>query len=199
MDLPSSLAAPAGLDRPVADAQAVFRAALQAFAQPGLMATSPAAPVPPQGLQPSTWALALALFDAETRVLLCGYKDVAEMRRALGQFTECAWADGPADADFVLAASPAALPALTALKHGSDFDPHDSATVVVEVAAFAQGEPVALQGPGVDGQAAVRVTGLDDGFWSQWARVNAAYPRGVDILFSDGRSFLGLPRTARRI
>jgi alpha-D-ribose 1-methylphosphonate 5-triphosphate synthase subunit PhnH len=43
----------------------------------------------------------------------------------------------------------------------------------------------------------VRIAGLPNAFWVQWQTNHAAFPQGVDIIFTCADVALGLPRTTR--
>ena len=111
-------------------------------------------------------------------------------------------AAGPAQADFVLIADGAALPGLDAFRPGTDEAPEGSATVIVQAADLAAASPDAagawrLSGPGIDGAAGLRVTGLPDGIVEQFSRNADCFPRGVDLILCAGRRLAALPRTTR--
>jgi alpha-D-ribose 1-methylphosphonate 5-triphosphate synthase subunit PhnH len=43
----------------------------------------------------------------------------------------------------------------------------------------------------------VAIEGPSAQFWAQWQANHAAFPRGVDVLFTCGADAVGLPRTTR--
>ncbi len=89
-----------GFDNPVDDAQAVFRAALEAFAHPGRLETLPATSGQPEGLSPALTALLLTLADPDTPVWLPA--DVPAAARAFLRFhCSCPLVDEIGAATFV--------------------------------------------------------------------------------------------------
>jgi alpha-D-ribose 1-methylphosphonate 5-triphosphate synthase subunit PhnH len=67
----------------------------------------------------------------------------------------------------------------------------------MEVASLETGPGVVWRGPGIADVQRVHIAGLPDGFWTQWQANHAAFPQGVDIVFTCANAVLGLPRTTR--
>jgi len=107
----------------------------------------------------------------------------------------------PAQARFVWVAQGDALPPLQTLAQGSDANPDQSATCVVDVqdlaADSAAPDAWQLSGPGIRAVQRLRVTGMPAGFEPQWADNHAAFPRGVDLVLATATHLAGLPRTTR--
>lgn len=180
-----------GFADPVLDAQAAFRAVMDAMARPGRI-TAAALPEPPAGLGPAMAAVALALCDADTPL----WTDAdAEARAWLAFHTGAPFVQDPAEAAFLLATR--TPPPLAALAAGSDEAPQDGATLVVEVAGLAPGTGWQLSGPGIAGAHRLRVAGLPDDFAAQWAANAARFPCGVDAILCAGGALAALPRTLR--
>ena len=79
-----------GFDNPVDDAQAVFRATLEAFAHPGRLESLPVSSGQPEGLSRALTALLLTLADPDTPVWLPA--DVPAAARAFLRFhCGCRW------------------------------------------------------------------------------------------------------------
>lgn len=180
-----------GLGDPVADAQACFRALLDAMSRPGLVRRVPVELRPPAPLAPAAAAVVLALADAATPVWTDAGADAASW---LAFHAGCPLADSPQAAAFVLACGPP--PTLDALERGTDDEPHRSATLIVQVAALEEGRGGwRLTGPGIEAEHRLRVSGLPADFAARWAGNRAAFPRGVDAVFCAGRDLAALPRT----
>lgn len=183
-----------GFTDAVFEAQAGFRALLDAFAYAGRIASLPVSLDPPAPLDPATAAIALTLFDFDTRVWLdapaaagpapawirfhCGSPIVSDTR----------------DAQFALVADAQRLPGLGTFDIGEDRYPDQSATLVIQVRALTGGPATRWTGPGINGAIEVAIAGLPEGFWAQWDDNHALYPQGVDVLFACGRQVVGLPR-----
>ena len=180
-----------GFGDPVADAQACFRALLDAMSRPGLVRRVPAQPRPPPPLGPAAAAAALALADAATPL----WTDAgAEAAAWLAFHAGCPLAEAAGDAAFALACR-APPPPLDALEQGTDEEPHRSATLIVQVAALEPGRGWRLRGPGIETEHRLAVRGLPEGFAAHWAANRAAFPRGVDVILCAGRDLAALPRT----
>jgi alpha-D-ribose 1-methylphosphonate 5-triphosphate synthase subunit PhnH len=182
----------AGFVDPVRDAQAAFRALLDATARPGTLAALPApAEPPPAPLDPAAASVALALCDADTPVYLADALASGGVPDWLRFHCGCRIVADAAEAAFAFAAG--RLP--DALGTGSDLYPDQSATLVLQVAALGRGAALLLSGPGIDGTQAVRVAGLPDGFVAARAANRALYPRGIDLILVAGHQVLCLPRS----
>ncbi len=183
-----------GFPDPVFDAQRTFRAVLDALARPGLAQQAGAGLAPPAGLDAATYAIALALFDAETFVWLSPALRVEPAIESLRFHCGCPLIGEQGAAGFALVAAED-KPVLSGFAAGEDRYPDRSATVVWQLPALAGGEPVGLTGPGVDGEVWIAPRGLPAGFWAQWAANHALYPLGVDLLLVTGENMIGLPRS----
>lgn len=188
------MTAPApGFAAPVRDAQAAFRALLEAMARPGTIVAPRAPPSPP--LPPAMAALALTLLDADTPVWL----DAAEGREHalawLRFHCGCRIVAEPQAAAFVLVTAAARMPPHAALHAGSDEYPETAATVVVAVEALGEGKPLRLSGPGIDGAAILRVAGLPACFLAEREANRRLFPRGIDCILVCRDRLAALPRS----
>lgn len=169
--------------QPAAQQQA-FRALLDAFAYPGRVVQL--APAPALALP-----LVLAtLIDAGTTLAdPAGLVDGDELRR-LGARTTA-----PEEAQFVVV--PGTQPPGWSPRLGTLENPEQGATVIVAVEALDAGAAWTLSGPGINGQAQLRVSGLDPLWWSLRTGWNASFPMGVDLLLVSRQHVVALPRTTR--
>jgi alpha-D-ribose 1-methylphosphonate 5-triphosphate synthase subunit PhnH len=185
-----------GFEDPVTGAQATFRAALQALANPGQIQTITSDCGVPAGLSHGMTALLLTLADIDTAVWLP--QSVDEAARGFLRFhCGCPLVDDPAQARFVALPAGCAAPSLDACDPGDPAYPDRSATLLIEVAALDRGQPVTLSGPGIPGTRTLRVNGLPADFWPQWAVNHRRFPLGVDVVLIQGDRVCGLPRTTR--
>jgi alpha-D-ribose 1-methylphosphonate 5-triphosphate synthase subunit PhnH len=185
----------AGFSDPVLAAQAVFRAVLTAMAHPGRLVKP--APLPPAapGLDAVTTAILLTLADLDTPVWLdAGASPAAEHLRF---HCGCRIVRDPGAATFGVITDAAAAPPLTAFALGSDEAPETAATLIITVAGLAADGALTLSGPGIDGTCPIGIAGLNEGFRSARAALTALFPRGLDLLLTDGTRLIGLPRTTR--
>ena len=181
-----------GFTDPVHDAQAAFRAVLDALSRPGRQFAI-GQPVPGLALGPAMACVLLALTDGDTAV----WWQQADLAAAtwLRFHTGARQATTPADAAFAVLASATDMPPLAAFAAGSAEAPERSATLLLEVASLDDGPPVEWRGPGIQGTQTVHLAGLPNDFWVQWQASQAAFPQGVDIVFTCAGRALGLPRT----
>jgi alpha-D-ribose 1-methylphosphonate 5-triphosphate synthase subunit PhnH len=194
MALPGALLQ--GLERPVADAQQVFRAVLQAMAHPGRPIELPVA-APPVDLMPATALVLLTLTDADTPVWWAPSASRSGTAAWLRFHTgaPCVEATSAAAFAVVHGAAPAVGPA--DFDRGTEEQPERSCTLLWQVRALDRGPPTVWSGPGIAALREVRIDGLPEGFWPAWARQHAGLPRGVDVLLLCGHRCMGLPRSTR--
>ncbi|MCW8084940.1 phosphonate C-P lyase system protein PhnH [Sabulicella glaciei] len=180
-----------GFHDPVLDAQACFRAAMEAMARPGRVQEI----VPPEGipnaLDPAAAALLLTLVDADTPF----WTDAGEETRGWIAFHCGAPLVPPGDAAFAVVTG--ALPPLSLFREGTDEAPQDGTTVILQLRHLVPGEGWRLLGPGIETEHRLRVDGLPEGFATSWDARRAAFPRGVDLFLCAGTRFAALPRTVR--
>lgn len=167
--------------------QSCFRGVLQALSRPGTMVTLEGILTPPPPLSPAAAAILLTLADPFTAVSL----PEGEAAREWLTFHARARLTGPEAADFVLAF---ARPALAALRQGTDDEPEDSATLILDCPSFALGRHYRLTGPGIETETIVTLP-LDENFLPEWRAQSRNAPRGVDVILCAGTNIIGLPRS----
>lgn len=178
-----------GFADPVLDAQACFRAVLEAMSRPGRVVVAGTALRPPAPMNRAAAAVLLALADADTPLS----QDAGPDAEAWLRFHCGAPLVGPGAAAFVLATG--AAPALASLPQGSEEEPQNGATLVLQVEALIPGEGWRLTGPGIESAHRLRVDGAPAGFLAAWAANRAGFPCGVDVVLCAGDRLAALPRT----
>lgn len=191
MTMNDSLLQP-GFADPVHEAQQVFRRALTALSEPGLLQTVEGVPGLDR-LAPATYALCLCLLDSDTPVWLSPSLDTPALRANLAFHCGCPIVTEPGQAAFALLAGSEAAE-LPALNPGTDRDPDISCTALIQLDAMDGGQPATWQGPGIEATRAMRLP-LPDAFWPQ--RAAHAFPKGLDCFITAGDAFVGLPRSTR--
>ena len=179
-----------GFADPVLDAQACFRAVLDAMARPGSLHQVGGALAAPAPLCQAAAAVLLTLVDGESSVFV----DPAFATATDWLRFHCGVAptDDVAKAAFVLAPH---LPDLQSLACGSDEGPEDSATVIVQVASLGDGAEFTLMGPGLQHPRQLRVAGLPGDFAARWADNHKLFPRGIDLILCTSDRLVALPRS----
>ncbi|KAA0969204.1 phosphonate C-P lyase system protein PhnH [Pseudomonas sp. ANT_H12B] len=178
---------------PVLDAQRGFRAALKALAGPGLPHTLHATPSL-EGLAPATYALCLALLDIDTPLWLSPSFDTPTIRANLAFHCGCPLTPHRETARFALLGAEDLLD-LSGFDHGNDRYPDQSCTLLVQLPNLDGGAGLAWRGPGIETEHQVSLP-LADGVWRERERRNE-FPRGLDLFFTAGHDFIGLPRSTR--
>ncbi|WP_028032217.1 phosphonate C-P lyase system protein PhnH [Chelativorans sp. J32] len=189
-----------GFAAPVFEAQATFRAIMDAMARPGTVIRNPRLPHPPAPLTPEAGAVALALCDPDTPIWLdAALQEENAVSGWLGFQTGAPILREPAEADFVFAADPANLPAFENFAQGSQEYPDRSATLILQVDSLTGGETLKLEGPGIETFATLAPRSLPRHFVEQWAQNRARFPRGIDLILVSREGLAALPRTTRII
>jgi alpha-D-ribose 1-methylphosphonate 5-triphosphate synthase subunit PhnH len=184
----------AGLLDDVHDSQQAFRAVLDALARPGQVRTIGPA-LPGVALGGAMARLLLSLSDDETPVWW-QHAD-ADLQHWLRFHTGAGVAEQPEVASFAVLADRGQMPALTDFASGTAASPEFSCTLLIELPGLAGGPALEWRGPGIQDMQRVSLPGLPADFWAQWQANHAAFPQGVDIVFTCGENALGLPRTTR--
>jgi alpha-D-ribose 1-methylphosphonate 5-triphosphate synthase subunit PhnH len=172
---------PEGIWAPKAQ-QAIYRHLLSAFAYPGEVTEF-------GGDRPWQAVLATLCDDGATLADPDGLIDTSTRG-----FLRCRDA-GPQDADFVLMRA-AEAPAAFKPRLGDLENPELGATLIL-VGEDLQAGPLRmlLSGPGIESERELRVTGFHPGWLRRREEWNENFPIGVDVILSDARGVVALPRT----
>ncbi|MFN3349594.1 phosphonate C-P lyase system protein PhnH [Pseudorhodoplanes sp.] len=191
-----SAALSAAFADPVRDAQAVFRAAMNALARPGMVLQLDCALAPPAPLSTGAAAIALALADYETPLWLDAELAASEAVAAWLRFhTGAPVVADPARAVFALISDARALPDLALFSWGEQDYPDRSATLIVQVASLSAGTALRLSGPGIETAQMLRAGPLPADFADRAGANRALFPRGVDFLLVADKAVAALPRS----
>lgn len=177
----------------VLDSQRVFRTALKALAEPGLI--QPLIPMHAlEPLAPATYALCLSLLDDDTRLWLAPAFDTPAVRANLAFHCGCPIVAEREAADFALLGAQE-LADLSGFCTGSERFPDQSCTLLVQLDGIDGGAALSWSGPGIVGHREVSLP-VPAALWQQRAARND-YPRGLDLFFAAGQALIGLPRSTR--
>ncbi|MCZ8317043.1 phosphonate C-P lyase system protein PhnH [Phreatobacter sp.] len=183
---------------PVRDAQAAFRAVMNAMARPGSVQPVAGLTGAPAPLSPTAAAIAVALADYETPLWLDPALAAApDVGAWLTFHTGARIVAEPARAAFALVAEPAALPDFATFAQGTDVYPDRSTTLILQVASLTGGPVLRLSGPGISGHAHLAATSLPADITAHLAANHALFPRGVDLVLAGPEGVAALPRTTR--
>ena len=189
--------APAFAD-PVDNAQAVFRAVMDAMARPGTAQPLAPALAPPAPLSRGAGAVALALLDYESPFwldeTLARQPDVTQWLRF---HTGAPVARDAKDAAFAFFADPASVPDFESFAPGTAEYPDRSTTLVLQVAQLSGPETMTLRGPGIAGERAFAITPCPADLVARLQRNHALFPRGLDLLFVTTDAVAAIPRSTR--
>ena len=191
---------PAGFAAKVLSAQSVFRSVMDAMARPGSIQRVASAAGTPSAMMRGTAAIALTLFDHDTPIWLDGRMSAtADVAKWLKFHTSAPVVTDPSIASFALVGDPENLPALDRFAFGSNEYPDRSTTLIVQVESLADGAIVELQGPGIDGSAALRASIQPRDLFERLAINATLFPRGIDVVLVHDDSIVAIPRTTRLV
>jgi alpha-D-ribose 1-methylphosphonate 5-triphosphate synthase subunit PhnH len=183
---------------PTRQTQRAFRAILEALARPtrGFAITGPTAP--PAPLCSAAAAVALTVCDEDTPVWLdTGLGGDGTVAAWFAFYTGAPVIADPTRAGFVFATRFELLPPLAQLAAGTHEQPHESATVVLDVAGQHGGPHLRASGPGIDAAVEFAAPWAPPDFVDVWRHNTERFPLGVDLLLVEGMQVRGLPRTTR--
>ncbi len=186
-----------GFGEPVFESQGVFRMLMDGMARPGTIRTVGPDVGQPEPLGGAAGAIAITLCDHETPVWLSAGLFKSATGEWIGFHTGAPITREKAEARFAFVEAGATLASFGLFSAGTQEYPDRSTTLVIEVAALGEGQPLTLTGPGIPHATTVMVKGLPEVFPRLWADNRALFPRGVDVILTAGKDLLCLPRTAR--
>ncbi len=183
-----------GLPDVVHGSQQAFRAVLDALARPGIVCEIGEA-LPDVAEGGAMARLLLSLTDDETPVWW--QRTDHTVQRWLQFHTGAGVAANPGVASFAVIHDLEAPFDLADFAMGSAESPEFSTTLIVELPALHGGPELEWRGPGIEVLQRVGLGGVPNHFWAQWQANHAAFPAGVDMVFTCGDQALGMPRTTR--
>ncbi|WP_137133154.1 phosphonate C-P lyase system protein PhnH [Rhizobium sp. FKY42] len=184
-----------GFADPVFDAQAVFRAAMDALARPGTIQQIGCPLTPPKGLCAASAALMLTLCDYDTPVYLSAALAQGVVPGWLGFHAGAKITSDKSTCAFAFFEKGSTLPAFGHFSQGTQDYPDRSTTIILEVASLEGGARLSLSGPGINGATEIAPLGLPATFLDQWRVNRALFPRGIDLILTCSNRLIGLPRT----
>ncbi len=185
----------AGFADPVTDANATFRAVLNAMAHPGRLFDIKARPPAPPTLGCGLGSLLLALADRDTPLWLSKSVAGADVAAWIGFHTGALVAGDHRTASFVLFRSQDLLLPLDEFSLGTPEYPDRSATLLIGVDHMQEGKGLTLTGPGIERENRLDISGIGAEFWQERALLTPLYPLGIDLIFCTQTQVAALPRT----
>lgn len=191
---------PAGFADKVLSAQSVFRSVMDAMARPGSLQRVASAAGTPAAMMRGTAAIALTLFDHDTPVWLdTAMSTTPEVAKWLKFHTSAPVVADSSIAGFALVGDPEGLLALDRFAFGSNEYPDRSTTLILQVESLTEGPVLELQGPGIDGTAALRASLQPRDLFERLAINVTLFPRGIDVVLVHDDSIVAIPRTTRLV
>ncbi len=198
MAAPHAAAVEGGLADPVFDGQAIFRAVLDAFAEPGTVADLGRRVSAPAPLRPAAAAMLAALADGDTPVWMADPHGAGDLAARWLRFqTGAPVTAEPSRAAFALLPEGDDPAGWVRFPRGAPDYPDRAATLILPVAAFAGGAPLVLTGPGIAAERGLAPAGLPHNFAAAMAANRAGFPLGFDLVLVCGTAMVALPRSTR--
>jgi alpha-D-ribose 1-methylphosphonate 5-triphosphate synthase subunit PhnH len=185
-------------DDPVLASQAAFRTVMEAMAHPGRARPLSSRLAAPPPLGATAAAVALTLLDYETPFWLDQALAAApEVAAWLKFHTGAPLALASGSATFAFVSDPAAMPPFEAFSPGTLEYPDRSTTLVLQVARFAEGDALALSGPGIQRTTSFSAHPLPPDIRNRLIANYETFPRGVDLILVSPDAVAALPRSVR--
>lgn len=185
----------AGFANPVFDAQAAFRAVMDATARPGRIVPMAGVAERPRPLLPATASFVLSLLDHDTPVWLDDVND--DLRTWIAFHAGAPVTADPSQAAFAIVSRPQTLPAFDTFNPGTPDYPDRSTTVIVQVETLSGGAPLALEGPGIKGRERIAPSPVPADLRDRLALNRSLFPCGIDLIFVSADGIAALPRSVR--
>jgi alpha-D-ribose 1-methylphosphonate 5-triphosphate synthase subunit PhnH len=187
-----------GFADPVMQSQTVFRAIMDALANPGTVQKVITPVFVSSRLTPELASTLLTLTDHDTPIWLSdALRGDAAAVEFIGFHTGATVVSEPGRAAFAFATVASELPSFDQFNLGTQEYPDRSTTIVLAVEALTGGQTLITRGPGIKDHGHISPVGLPGDFVSQWSANRALFPRGVDLLLVAPDAVMGLPRSTR--
>jgi alpha-D-ribose 1-methylphosphonate 5-triphosphate synthase subunit PhnH len=187
-----------GFTDTVLNSQEVFRALMDAMANPGRVIPVGDLALAPSPLSPVVASIAATLLDHDA-VVWCD-KPVKASQDAVAWLkfhTGVELTNDPSQADFALVSDIENMPSFDSFAKGTSEYPDRSTTIILQVAGFDGPQDLILEGPGIKDREVFAPSELPKMFIEQWAVNRGAFPRGIDLIFAGNGAVAALPRTTR--
>src|SRR5262245_10246782 len=181
---------------PVLANQAVFCALMDALARPGTVKPLAPAAAAPSPLTGAAAAVALALLDYETPVWLdAPLAQSPQLADWIRLHAGARVTSDPRQAAFAFIADAVHAPPFDGFSLGTPEYPDRSATLVLQVGGFGNGQRLLLSGPGIPDVRSFSAQPLPPDFHDRLAANRTLFPRGVDLILVSPDAVAALPRS----
>ncbi|MBS9719541.1 phosphonate C-P lyase system protein PhnH [Tianweitania sp. BSSL-BM11] len=185
-----------GFSDPVFGSQTVFRAVMDAMANPGRVIDLGQLTQAPAPLEPAAGAVLAALADYDTPLCFEAQNN-ADAAAWLTFHTGAPVTADRANAAFAVLVSRSAVGTWSDFAIGTSSFPDRSTTLLLPVEDLRSGKRLTLNGPGIEHAADIAPAGLPEGFASAMGENAKLFPLGFDLLLVCGSELIALPRTTR--
>jgi alpha-D-ribose 1-methylphosphonate 5-triphosphate synthase subunit PhnH len=187
-----------GFADPVLQSQTVFRALMDALANPGTPQNLVTPAAMGSRISGELASILLTVSDHDTGIWL---DDVLRSDASVLEFVNfhsgAPVVTEPGRAVFAFATGANHLPRLDQFNLGTQEYPDRSTTIVLSVEALRGRDELTIRGPGIREHGHISPVGLPGDFLAQWADNRELFPRGIDLLLVAEGQVMGLPRSTR--
>ncbi|KOO05338.1 phosphonate C-P lyase system protein PhnH [Vibrio nereis] len=188
-----------GFENPVLDSLSNFRQLSDAIARPGKIVALPKL-IGPEGIYKASFSVLLTMLDAKSSLYLSDEYRIESVTKNVIFHCNCSCDVATEKADFALVNGNQALD-FDHFNAGTDHDPHQSTTLLIEVDELAAGNvealstKLALSGPGIKTEHVISIEGLHASFIDYLTHRLHAFPTGLDMFFMTDDKVMAIPRT----
>jgi alpha-D-ribose 1-methylphosphonate 5-triphosphate synthase subunit PhnH len=175
--------------------QQVFRQALEALSRPAQWLPLLHDAAVPIGICRSSAGMMLALLDANCALWLSEKLKKHEICAWLRFHTGCQITDEIKHAQFAWLACNDTWPHLNTFNWGTDIEPQNACTILIDVDLNEIGTPVKAEGPGLIAPVTILLPKLGEDFPTERRQAFESFPCGPDIFLCADEAVMGLPRT----
>lgn len=172
-----------------------FRSVLDAVSKPGTEVVLRDLAGVPAPLHAASATLVLSLCDFQTPVWVSPKLDSVEVRAFLRFHAGVPFVDQPGEAHFALMDAVEFKQFHRQLNIGTGEYPDRAATAIIQTTAFAAGDKVTLEGPGIRNKMHLSVAGIEVADWQRLATDRTLFPLGIDSMFVAQTAIVAVPRS----
>jgi alpha-D-ribose 1-methylphosphonate 5-triphosphate synthase subunit PhnH len=186
----------------VHDAQSQFRIIMDAMARPGKINLMDKTSIePPTGFNKASGIIGFSLLNADVSFYVLKRENKESISEYISLNTQAAIASIDT-ADFIFLQGKGDSSALYHVKKGSLSYPENSASIIIDATKISYetesegSTKIVLKGPGIESSSEVFITGIDPLIFETTKDINAEFPLGIDLIFTDTNGFiLCIPRS----
>ena len=184
-----------GFSNPILDSQAVYSTLMSAMSEPAKVFELNKYCDGPQGLYPTTAAIALTLFDNDTKIFHTSSLDDAQ--DWVRFHCSAPSTQQEHNADYAIVSKASHVLDFSKLAIGTPEYPERSTTLIFEVESLEDGACFEARGPGIENIHLFSVKGIHEECEEVVTNNHGLFLQGLDCILVSSTSILCLPRTTK--